>query len=973
MPRPCPSSRNVFEALSFAGSGTREAWCRVAVALLMFGALGAPASVRAVQYETARASGTVPANGEPAVIRRQVVRPPPPPAASIASFAPATAGPGDTVVLTGTRFNLVTSVRIGAVAAGFNATSSTRLSLIVPAAAQTAPITVSGTGFSVTSAQALVITAAPVVTQVSASNVPVNQAFTVTGTGLDQIARFELGATPLAAVSRSDTGATLRMPAVPASGLLAYVLGDSTRVVTAYQLTAYVPLVISAFAPAQGSAGSTVTITGSGLDNVTSARFAGAAAQAVTPASAASLALTVPADAASGIITLVTPFETRATAAPFTVVPAVVVQTFDAVTSATGVTVTITGTGLSSVTAVTIGGIPATIASQTGTRLVIAGGATAEGAVVLISPAGSVTAGSFTRAPATMISLSHLEFTQMYGKDAAAGSQRLNPGRATLVRAFVLGQQAGVVAPTVTATGRLAGNTLGTLTMSGPATLPTGAQRYDIGATFSAVLPTSWIRVGVSVQVNVAPSAGSTLSLTGTPNIVNPARIRIALVPIAIGSRTGVVPNLATVRTMLARAYPYAASDIALENHAPMVVPNLTSLSDNDWGAVLQQLESLRIAENARGKLYFGFVPTAARTGGVAGIGYVPRLSQAGSTNIAFSSLGWDSAGNDSPSDPFGVVQQRWAPVMIHELGHNHSRPHAPCGGPASPDPDYPYPDGNFGTDPLWDIQSNRVTGPTYTLGAGTTVRYMKDTMSYCDGSFFSDYNYNFVQQFAEARTATYPQADLAGARVAPDVSRAAAGTAAGSGGYLLLSGEVREAGVRMNPAVAFGRPPSMAATPANGDFRITLRMRGGRWLDASFDAVEVADLPGHVRHFQVLVPNPGEVQAIEVRERGRLLPRRPPAPQYARAMAQATRRAISSAQVLRWTEANGRLSLSWDARTEPFVAVTHVAGDGTRRMLGGGLSGGAAELDIGGLPAGGRYEFSLGTDQSARLTEAPR
>ncbi len=603
----------------------------------------------------------------------------------------------------------------------------------------------------------------------------------------------------------------------------------------------------------------------------------------------------------------------------------------------------------------------------------ITGGAMAEGAVVLISPAGNVTAGSFTRTPVTMISISHLEFAQMYGRDAAAGSQRLNPSRATLVRAFVLGQQAGVAAPAVTATGRLGGNSLGTLTMNGPATLPTSAQRYDIGATFSAVLPSSWMRAGVSVQVNVTPPGGSTLSLSGTPNIVNPARIRIALVPITIGSRTGVVPSLASVRSMLARAYPYAANDIALENHAPMVVPNLSSLSDNDWGTVLQQLESLRNAENARSKLYFGFVPTAARTGGVAGIGYVPRLSQAGSTNVAFSSLGWDSASNDSPSDPFGVVQQRWAPVMIHELGHNHSRPHAPCGGPANPDPNYPYPNGNFGSDPLWDIQSNRVTGPTYTIGTSTTIRNMKDTMSYCDGSFFSDYNFNFVQQFAETRTVTYPQADLIAASIATDVSGAAADTTASSGGYLLLSGEVTEDGVRMSPAVAMGGAPSMAVAPMNGELRIKLRTRRQQQIEVSVDTVEVADLPGNVRHFHVLVPNPGDVETIEVRERGRLLNRRAPGVQHAHAMAQATRRATSSAQDLRWTEANGRLTVDWDARTEPFAAVTHVAPDGTRRMLGSDLSGGSAELDVSRLPAGGRFEFSLGSDQSARLREAPR
>ena len=42
--------------------------------------------------------------------------------------------------------------------------------------------------------------------------------------------------------------------------------------------------------------------------------------------------------------------------------------------------------------------------------------------------------------------------------------------------------------------------------------------------------------------------------------------------------------------------------------------------------------------------------------------------------------------GIDRPSDPNAVRE-----TMIHELGHNMRLAHAPCGGPSSSDPNYPY------------------------------------------------------------------------------------------------------------------------------------------------------------------------------------------------------------------------------------------------------------------------------------------
>jgi hypothetical protein len=936
----------------------------VAIAVILL-SLSPHARGQAVQD----AAAATQADPQAAVVRRPVVRPVVVPSVTVTAFTPTAATVGSTVMVTGTNLQLVTSVTIGNAAATFT-TSATRLDLVVPAGAQSAPISLSGTGFKVTTSQSLTILGSPVVAQVSAVNTPVNATFTITGTALDQVSRFEIGTTVLTASNRTATGATLQMPATPVTGLLAMVLADNSRIVTAFQLTAYVPLAITSFTPSQGAIGGTVTISGTGLNNVGSVQFTGAAAQAVTPGSATSLAVTVPNGATSGVITLTTPFESKATATVFTVVPKVVVLSFNASTTATGVTITITGTGLSTVTAATIGGIAATIGTRTDTQIVITGGATAEGEVILIATTGNVVAGSFMRNANAAITVSHLEFAQMYGRDSADGSQRLNAGRPISVRAFVLGQQSGVAAPTVTVTGSRSGASLGTLAMTGPSTLPISVQRYVIGSSFHAVLPVSWAQPGVTVRVDVTPSGGSTMSLTAAPNIVNPARIHISLVPITVGSRTAVVPAHATVRQMLTRAFPYASGDIVLDTHAPMVVPGLTQVSDADWGTILGQLEELRLNENARNKLYFGLIPTAARTGGVAGIGYVPRLSQAGSTGVAFSSLGYDSGANEAPSDPFGVVQPRWAPVMIHEMGHNHSRPHAPCGSAGSPDPAYPYPGGNFGTDPLWDIQSGLVTGPTYTLGTSTTIRQMKDVMGYCSGSFFSDYNYAIVQQFAEARTGTFPQPIVAASMAAAVATSRA--DAVASGGYLLVSGEISADGVRMNPPVAVSGHLPVPAPTANPDYRLRVRTARQQRLAVAVDAVEVADLPGEtVRHFHALVPNPGDIDAIDVEQRGRVLPHRAVGGRPARVARQLS--AAGAGQRLQWRETGGRLRLDWDAASQPFASVTHVAVDGTRRVIAQRLVGGVAEVDTRGLPAGGRFELSVGDERGARLTEIRR
>jgi hypothetical protein len=219
---------------------------------------------------------------------------------------------------------------------------------------------------------------------------------------------------------------------------------------------------------------------------------------------------------------------------------------------------------------------------------------------------------------------------------------------------------------------------------------------------------------------------------------------------------------------------------------------------NNAWTTILSELDALHTADGSP-RYYFGVInPTYSS--GVAGIGYV-----GGKT-----ALGWDKNGADQ--------------VAAHEWGHNWGRQHAPCGGAANPDVNYPYAGGSIGVYGF-DVAAQSLKPPT-----------SSDLMGYCSNEWISDYTYAGVLNYRSAH---------------PDVM---ASFAQAMQPCLLVWGRIVDGQPVLEPAFQVTTRPSLPSR--GGPYSVEGRAADGtRLFHLSFTAEQVADDPRGGEHFAFAVP----------------------------------------------------------------------------------------------------------------------
>ena len=232
---------------------------------------------------------------------------------------------------------------------------------------------------------------------------------------------------------------------------------------------------------------------------------------------------------------------------------------------------------------------------------------------------------------------------------------------------------------------------------------------------------------------------------------------------------------LKDTRTLL----PVASLDVRA--HEPVLS------SENYLGALLGATEAIRAMEGGVGH-YLGMMSETT-------LGRVGIASTPGRSSVA------------PPSSR----------IIAHELGHNLSLFHSPCGGAEFPDPSFPYLNGSTGA---W--------GYDFSDGGELVPPSHGDLMSYCEPGWISDYHFTNALRY----------------RLFDEGASTAAATAASTRSLLLWGGVGADSVPFLEPAFLVDAPAALPDSP--GEHTITGRTRDGSELFSfSFTMPKTADGDG--------------------------------------------------------------------------------------------------------------------------------
>jgi hypothetical protein len=339
----------------------------------------------------------------------------------ITAFQPASAQAGDVVTLTGTGFTGVSLVTFGGHAAqAWHENSDQELLVTVPAIAATGPIAVKTTsGLQADTAPAVFTLIAPplAATGFTPASGPVGTVVAIHGTNLGQATSVTFGGTAAVlmtvATDNQSIAATIPAGAVTGPVLLHTPAGDTPVAGGDFTVTAMPALPsVTAFEPASAGPGQVLTLTGQGFTGTSQVTFGGHPAAAWTVLSDLQLQVTVPANAATGPLTVTTPAGTTSTfPALFTLLlHAPVITSFEPAQGVPGTEVVLLGDHFEGASEVTYAGVPLGPdrfqAANGFLRVWVPDDATTNGVIGVVNPGGAAeTALPFTVVPSRRASL----------------------------------------------------------------------------------------------------------------------------------------------------------------------------------------------------------------------------------------------------------------------------------------------------------------------------------------------------------------------------------------------------------------------------------------------------------------------------------------------------------------------------------------------------------------------------------------
>ncbi|HTJ83630.1 MAG TPA: hypothetical protein VL400_18050 [Polyangiaceae bacterium] len=263
----------------------------------------------------------------------------------------------------------------------------------------------------------------------------------------------------------------------------------------------------------------------------------------------------------------------------------------------------------------------------------------------------------------------------------------------------------------------------------------------NIGSTINFDVPAERLTVGATWHVELKEPTAS--SSGANPDAATPeaglgasasSQLKVTLIPISYGADgSGRMPN-----TSPSQVEAYRQLFMKLYPTTGVVVSVGPSMSWNDgvyadgtgWDTLLNAVSDDRTSSAADfDEYYYGVFEPASDVGAYCGGGCVAGLGFIGEPNGEYSRAAIGLG--------FGGDISTW--TAVHEVGHNHGRPHSPCGPVAGADPSFPHAGGAVGVQGM-DIFTKELIPATD-----------KDFMGYCDPAWISDYVYEEIFDFIQS------------------------------------------------------------------------------------------------------------------------------------------------------------------------------------------------------------------------------
>jgi hypothetical protein len=315
-----------------------------------------PASATTGKITVETAAGSVQSTGNFTVIGSPAVT----------SFTPTSGGIGTEVTITGSNFISVTNVKFNTTLVSpsdYSVISSTQIKAKVPAGAVTGKITVETQAGNGSSANNFTVLVPPTITSFSPVSGAQGSNVVITGTGFFAPATVSFnGVNAPAFTIISPTQINVTVPSNATSGKITVTNSVGSATSTA---TFYVTPFISAINPTSGNPGTTITLTGTNLNNST-VRFN---STNVTPVTNSNTTITavVPAMAPGAVnVSVVNPGGTS-NSRTFTVTSPVVLDEIVASANIAGQLILLKGSNLLGASKVTFGAVQANVLTNTST------------------------------------------------------------------------------------------------------------------------------------------------------------------------------------------------------------------------------------------------------------------------------------------------------------------------------------------------------------------------------------------------------------------------------------------------------------------------------------------------------------------------------------------------------------------------------------------------------------------------------